>query len=54
MVHFKTKSDQNNTSKRTRLPQSFKKKFGEHALEPPGISVADITIYLYMKVAIFY
>ena len=54
MVHFMTKSDQNNTSKRTRLPQSSKKFLDEHALEPPSISVADVTIYFYMKVAIFY
>ena len=54
MVHFRTKSDQNNTSKRTRLPQSLKHFLGEHALEPPSISVADTTIYFYMRVAIFY
>ena len=44
MVHFMTKSEQNNTSKRTRLPQSLKKFLGKHALEPPSISVADISI----------
>ena len=45
---------QNNTSKPTRLHQSFKFFCGEHVPEPTSISVADITIFLYMKVAIFY
>ena len=44
MVPFKTKSDQNNTSKRTRFHQSFQNFLGEHAPEPPSISVAGITI----------
>ena len=44
MVLFKTKSDQNITSKWTRLHQSFQNFLGEHAYEPPSISVADITI----------
>ena len=44
MVPFKTKSDQNNTSKRTRILQSFQNFHGEHAPEPPSISVAGITI----------
>ena len=30
--------------KRTRLRQSFKNFLGEHAPEPPSISVADIII----------
>ena len=47
MVPFKTKSDQNNTSKRTRFHQSFQNFLGEHAPEPPGISVAGITIFVY-------
>ena len=41
---FKTKFDQNNTSKRTRLHQSFQNFLREHASEPPSISVADIII----------
>ena len=53
MVLFKTEFGQNNTSKRTRLHQSFKNFLGEHAPEPHSISVADIN-YFYMKVAIFY
>ena len=44
MVPFKTKSDQNNTSNRTRFHQSFQNFLGEHAPEPPSISVAGITI----------
>ena len=39
-----TSSDQNNTSKPTRLHQSFQNFRGEHVPEPPSISVADITI----------
>ena len=34
MVLFKTKSDQNNTSKRTRLHQLFQNFLGDHASEP--------------------
>ena len=34
-----------NTSKPTRLHQSFQNFRGEHVPEPPSISVADITIY---------
>ena len=49
-----TKSKQYNTSKRTRLHQSFKNTFGEHAPEPPNISVADVTIYFYTKNSHFY
>ena len=44
MILFKTRSDQNNTSKRTRLHQSFQNLLGGYAPEPPNISVADITI----------
>ena len=44
MVLFMTKSDQNNTSKRTRLYQSFQNFPGEHAPKSANISVADITI----------
>ena len=47
MVLFKTKSDQNNTSKRTRLHRSFQNFLGEHASEPPSIAVAEIIIFLY-------
>ena len=54
MVHLKIKSHQNNASKRTRLHQSFKNVLGEHAPEPSNISVANTTVYFYMKVAIFY
>ena len=54
MVLFKTKSGQNNTSKRNKLHQSFKKFPEEHAPETHKISVTDITIYFYIKVAIFY
>ena len=53
MVLFKTKSHQNNTSKRNKLHQSFKKIFREHTPKF-HTSLADITIYFYMKVPIFY
>ena len=43
MVLFKTSYDQNNTSKRTRLHQSFQ---NYHVPEPHSISVADIIIYI--------
>ena len=52
MVLIKTKFDHNNTSKRTRLHQTLKNCLREHAPEPPNISVADIIIIFYMKVAI--
>ena len=38
LLFFKTKSDQNNTSKRTRLHQSFQNFLGEHAPEPPTLA----------------
>ena len=44
MVFFKTKSDKNNTSKRTRLHQLYQNSFVEHASELPSMSAADITI----------
>ena len=50
MVPFKTKSDQNNTSKRTRFHQSFQNFLSEHAPE----HLCSWYHYLYIKVAIFY
>ena len=44
MLFFKTKFDQNNTSKRTRLHQSFQNFLEEHASEFPSMSAADVTI----------
>ena len=44
MVLFMTLSDQNTTSKRIVLHQSFQNFRREHVPEPPSISVADITI----------
>ena len=43
-----TESDQNNTSKRTKLHQSFKNFLGEHVPQPTiaSRSVADIIIYI--------
>ena len=43
MIIFKSRSDQNNTSKRTRLHETFQNLLGGYAPEPPNISVADIT-----------
>ena len=45
---------QNNTSKRTRLHQSYKTFIGEHAHEHLNISVACRYHYVYMKRTIFY
>ena len=44
ITHSKSKSDQNNTSKRYRLNQSFQNFLEEQTPEPPSISIADITI----------
>ena len=51
MIIFKTKFDQNNTSKSNKLPQSLKNL---NVPQSPCISIADITIYFDMKVIIFY